>query len=165
MTSLVQSWDNVKGTASAAVTSAIGPGIESVRTVLDASDDQCPEWAYENFLVTGPIKAVEALLCLVPCAECPEVHKCLHESLPSKNRESTCKNMCVLVLVLACRGWAMCKTWIYKNGKRDPKSQTAKLANLKCVLRFAVSHLSHLIRAFRLRQKATFLTQASSLLA
>mmetsp|Transcript_11536 Transcript_11536/g.30135 ORF Transcript_11536/g.30135 Transcript_11536/m.30135 type:complete len:441 (+) Transcript_11536:147-1469(+) len=44
MTSLVQSWDNVKGTASAAVTSAIGPGIESVRTVLDASDDQCPEF-------------------------------------------------------------------------------------------------------------------------
>ncbi|KAF5838953.1 hypothetical protein DUNSADRAFT_1898 [Dunaliella salina] len=43
-TSLVQSWDNVKDRAQPAVRSAVNPGVEAVRTVLDASDNQCPEF-------------------------------------------------------------------------------------------------------------------------
>jgi len=43
MTRLVENWDEVKGSASQLVSDAIDPGVEAVRTVLEASDGQCPE--------------------------------------------------------------------------------------------------------------------------
>eukprot|EP00983_Pelagomonas_calceolata_P125182 1161188-Pelagomonas_calceolata.AAC.8 len=110
MTSLVQSWDNVKGTASAAVTSAIGPGIESVRTVLDASDDQCPECPVLSALRCTSIFALEhrepscPIMVHVPFIHGPQMQTLPHHDVRALEHQGTpCPVMrqCIHVVIPA----------------------------------------------------------------